>query len=226
MIGIYCITNKINGKKYIGQSKDVFKRWFEHTTSSTQSNKLLHDDIIKCGIENFTFEVLEICEDSISLNEKEIYYINKYQSFESGYNETVGGNGTKKYYTYNKDKRLKIIYKLLKESNLNLKEIGDKVGLSCSTINDINNGRIGFDTNIKYPIRNKEECLKIAKAKISRKIAQYNMNGEHIQTFDSITEACNFLKLSRYSSSISACCKGKHKSAYGYIWRYLDDVKK
>lgn len=50
----------------------------------------------KYGISNFTFEIIEEC-DKQSLNEREIYWIEYYDSFHNGYNMTIGGtacNGT------------------------------------------------------------------------------------------------------------------------------------
>ena len=90
MIGIYKITNSINGKIYIGKSTNIFERWSEHWTSSRNINKRatnLHKDIAKYGIENFCFEILEICE-SKNLTEEEDYFINYFQSWgDNGYNE-------------------------------------------------------------------------------------------------------------------------------------------
>ena len=69
MIGIYKITNKINGKIYIGQSNDIKRRFLEHT----YRDKLPIDIAIKkYGKENFSFEILEECPTE-QLNEKETY---------------------------------------------------------------------------------------------------------------------------------------------------------
>lgn len=65
MIGIYKITNNINGKVYIGQSIDINKRWKEHKYRSQIPNKeydkYLYRAFRKYGLENFTFEILEEC---------------------------------------------------------------------------------------------------------------------------------------------------------------------
>ena len=95
--GIYCITNLINGKQYVGLSKDCLKRWADHYSKSYYSEK--EDDIRKplymamrkYGRENFSFKILEECPIE-QLKEKEIYWIAKLQSYEKGYNATRGGD--------------------------------------------------------------------------------------------------------------------------------------
>ena len=83
MIGIYKITNKMNGKCYIGQSINVEQRLKDH--KNCKANKPLYRAFKKYGIKNFKFEVLEECSKE-ELNEKEIYYI-------AFYNSTTDGNG-------------------------------------------------------------------------------------------------------------------------------------
>jgi len=93
MIGIYKITNLINGKSYIGLSTHIEDRWQYHKTCynwEREKNKLLYKAIIKYGIENFNFEVLEECLPE-ELSDKEKYYIEKYDTYKNGYNMTAGG---------------------------------------------------------------------------------------------------------------------------------------
>jgi group I intron endonuclease len=91
MIGIYCITNNINGKKYIGQSVNIKNRWQQEKHLSG-INKHLESAFQKYGLENFSFEVLEECQEK-ELNAKEVDYIKKFNSTnrEMGYNQTTGG---------------------------------------------------------------------------------------------------------------------------------------
>ena len=83
MIGIYKITNKKNGKIYVGQSVHCGKRFDEHSHGGQ-----LIDEVIQIeGIENFTFEVLKEVEKE-ELNYWEDYYILKFESFfPNGYNK-------------------------------------------------------------------------------------------------------------------------------------------
>lgn len=95
-IGIYAITNIKNNKKYVGKSTNIQKRWYDHRSKALhprkkdEYNKLLYQDIRKFGLENFYIEILEECEKE-SLNEREVYWIQKLDSFNNGYNNDFGG---------------------------------------------------------------------------------------------------------------------------------------
>ena len=96
MVGIYKITNNINGNSYIGQSVDILLRFDSHKQRYLQENgkeydKVLYKAFRKYGIKNFSFEVLEECEPSM-LNEREIYWIQYYDTYNHGYNATPGGD--------------------------------------------------------------------------------------------------------------------------------------
>lgn len=90
--GIYKITNKLNGKVYIGQSNDIERRLKEH-----KQKRFIPIDmwINMIGVENFDFEVIESCS-SDELDEKEKLYIEKYNSIKEGYNFAKGGNNNSK----------------------------------------------------------------------------------------------------------------------------------
>lgn len=92
--GIYKITNKINNKCYIGQSKNILKRW-KTEYKWYHINKHLQSAFKKYGIENFDFEIIEECQPDL-LNEREQFWITVYNSFDRnfGYNKTLGGAGT------------------------------------------------------------------------------------------------------------------------------------
>lgn len=95
---IYKITNKINNKCYIGQTiKSGEERWKEHQqhaygSHSNDINKTLYQAIRKYGIENFTFDIIQDNIETVEqLDKAEIYWIDYYNSFVKGYNETFGG---------------------------------------------------------------------------------------------------------------------------------------
>lgn len=95
--GIYKITNIINGKVYIGQSKDVVRRFKQHFNKRSKvSNTHLHYSMNHYGIHNFVFEVIK---ETYDLDYWERFFIFWYKSSDSqyGYNLTDGGQkGTKR----------------------------------------------------------------------------------------------------------------------------------
>lgn len=93
--GIYKITNNINNKCYIGQSKNIKRRFSDHKSEGYRkfhADKRLYRSFEKYGLENFTFEIIETCE-TCNLDEREIYWIQYYDSYNNGYNDTKGGQG-------------------------------------------------------------------------------------------------------------------------------------
>lgn len=94
MTGIYMITNKINNKSYIGLSIDIENRIKAHFsrafTRDREYDKLLYRAIRKHGVESFSWRVLELCEEK-ELEQKEISWIEKFDTYKNGYNETIGG---------------------------------------------------------------------------------------------------------------------------------------
>lgn len=91
--GIYKITNIKNQMCYIGQTKAGFKnRWRTHVKRGLgceeQTNNRLYTGLKEDGLENFTFQILEICEDKI-LTERERFYIIFYEAKNWGYNSKI-----------------------------------------------------------------------------------------------------------------------------------------
>lgn len=89
--GIYKITNTHNGKVYIGSSSNIQKRFKEHKralkTHSHHSYKLQKDFNEIENIDVFSFEIIEeIDSNKIDLFRREQFYIDKYDSFNNGYN--------------------------------------------------------------------------------------------------------------------------------------------
>lgn len=98
MIGIYCIENVINGKKYIGCSTNIEYRWKNHKRELKKrmhANDHLQKAYDKYSEENFKYYVIEECPEE-ELFEKEVQYIELYQTKDGnfGYNLSAGGQGT------------------------------------------------------------------------------------------------------------------------------------
>jgi hypothetical protein len=99
--GIYKIANLINGKFYIGQSRDIFTRWKAHTRALCDNSREsvirmafakyhLREQVSREGVfGNFSFEIIEICAEE-KLIERETHYI---QTLQPAYNvQLMGAN--------------------------------------------------------------------------------------------------------------------------------------
>lgn len=97
---VYKITNKINGKVYIGQTINSVERRFQRHVSDAMSGRLnthLANAIRLYGSKSFVVEVIDTADSQDELNHKEQYWIRAYDSVRTGYNETdaiskCGGN--------------------------------------------------------------------------------------------------------------------------------------
>ena len=88
---IYKITNRLNGKPYVGQTRQLIeKRFLQHYHAPTPLGQAMRE----CGIENFTIEVIEHCETQEQANERERFWIRVLNSKQPyGYNVKKGGGG-------------------------------------------------------------------------------------------------------------------------------------
>lgn len=160
----------------------------------------------KYGIEHFHIELIEETNEP---EEREKYWIEQYRSFKYGYNATMGGDG-KKYLDYD------LLIAAYKELG-SIKAVCDKY--NCD---DHHLGKIlrenGFDTI--------EHSYQLSLQKNGNVINQYDKQGNYIKSFPSAWQALNEVSPNTKSgggvSHIMDVCKGKRKTAYGYIWRFAN----
>ncbi|UTH14757.1 GIY-YIG nuclease family protein [Macrococcus equipercicus] len=87
---VYCITNKVNKKQYIGiTTRDINQRFKEHQ----KADSIIGKAIRKYGSENFVIQVIDYATSRRELFEKEIHWIALKETFKHGYNLTHGGDG-------------------------------------------------------------------------------------------------------------------------------------
>ena len=114
---IYRLTNNINGKVYIGQTRDFRKRMsdYKNIIKRERQSSAIGQAFTKYGHENFTADILEECKPS-KLNERELYYITKYDACnpECGYNNSYMTNNS----SDESCKRKSLAHTGLKESSL------------------------------------------------------------------------------------------------------------
>ena len=168
---IYKITNKVNGKSYIGQTiQNVKERFYQHcATKCSQAvlNMVIHKAITKYGKSNFTIEVIEEVE-SANLNDRERYWIRYYDSYNNGYNSTEGGQDGIKLFKNLDTESIVREYK----SGKSLREIGRLFNVDKQTIKDLlvrNNISLRTTRTYKFSQKDREDILKDLSLGLSRK---------------------------------------------------------
>lgn len=158
MIGIYKIQNLINGKVYIGQSKNISSRWRQHRYLAKIEDTYLYRSMRKYGIENFSFEVIEECSLS-SLNVREEFWIHYYESTkpEKGYNILSSSDNLYDYNTKLNQSDIDTIYELLMNTKIPQEEIAKQFNVNQAIISRINIGELHIKENISYPLRSKKQ---------------------------------------------------------------------
>lgn len=213
MIGIYKITNQINGKVYIGQSVNIKKRWTDHIYyAKHEENKAsrLYLAIRKYGLENFKFEVLEECSKEL-LDEREIYWIAYFDSTDrtKGYNFYRGGQGKHSLYNYND------IVNLWNE------------GYSCQEIESmIGCGDVVITSALRsaniddFTVRSREQ-------KKNAFVACDIKTGKPLKIFYGMKSVSKFFTdYERYADALSSLIVPRHRRLFGYYWEYLNENNK
>lgn len=158
--GIYLINNKINGKKYVGQSRNIEKRWKNHKSNAynTKDDSYeypLYRAFRKYGVENFDFSIIEECDDT-ALNQRENYWICFYgcNNAKHGYNQTSGFDYQLHPCVLTLEDVNEIQQLLLEYDNNDFThaDIATKFNVGICTITDINVGRAWKNSKYRYPL--------------------------------------------------------------------------
>lgn len=203
---IYKITNKINGKIYIGQTIHLLEKRFQAHKTKSSGCLALKNAIGNHGERNFTIEPVIRCKIE-DLDLKEIFCIRIYKSlFPNGYNLKSGGHRSK-YSQVSKDKmsssmkgRKSWKKGLKKEDNASIMAISKKLtGVKRSEATKLKVSLINRFPRPEY--RKRLICL---------------TNGVE---YESLTAAGKALKIN--ISHISDVCNGKLKQTKGFVFKYL-----
>lgn len=213
---IYMLTNKVDGKRYIGQTQqdDITKRWDKYKYKAKNCiGQYLYNALVKYGVDNFRFQIICICFNDYC-NEYEIDYIKKYNTIvPGGYNIQKGGKSTVKRIPWTQEQRLDMSIKL---SGVNHPNFGKKASKERTE---------KMSRTMKEKIKNgtfvpKLDVLKNATDKTRKKVAQYDKHGNLIKIHDSLHDAARHVN--GMHVHILMCANGApyYKTHKGYIWKY------
>ena len=244
---VYLYTNKINGKKYVGQTNDLNRRHKEHISISKSetrrnSNVPFHLALRKYGEESFTVEILiENLESQELLNYYETLYIKELNTLANnghGYNVSSGGSNGNPYAGKTEEEMMKI----------SKKKSESRKGMVFTEEHKANISKNSYMKNIEkeqHPFygkhhteesneRNRQAHLgklhtQETKDKISASLKggnsssaritlQYDKEGNFIKRWDCAKDASRELGIS--NSAICACARGTRKTAGGFVWKY------
>lgn len=184
---IYKITNKINGKIYIGQTNNPQKRFTSHCEArrAEKDNSPIGKSIMKYGKENFSFEVLGFYEN---YNQKEKDFISFYHSLApNGYNIMEGGEnppimaGENNPFHKITAERAKQVQMALLNYSIPRKEIVKQLNITYDILRQINEGTTWKDNKLKYPLRPQENVLQKERVeKVKQLLKETNLSHREI----------------------------------------------
>lgn len=163
---IYMYRNIINNKVYIGMTNDTKARHKAHLRKMKTGNESIYQAFRKYGIDNFEYKVLENNLSREEANKLEIKYIEKYNSYYNGYNQTHGGENYN-YIIVTEDMQNKIINMYTKDK-LSKREICNELKYSYRLINEV------LNTYAKDEVINRRPNMAAYKAMSDDKIKEIN----------------------------------------------------
>lgn len=202
---IYKITNKTNGKVYIGQTcRNLQDRMSEHIRHDTI---VIDKAIRKYGIDNFTVEQIDTANDVDELNQKEQFWVSHYNSMvPNGYNQCIGGGNTVGF-NHRPESRQKM------SNKKKLQYIGEGNPFFGKRHSDESRKKMS-DARKGLAHLTDDQVKKLKSSHHTVKVR----NVETGDVFNSVKEAAAVYGLKE--THITRVCKGKRKTTGGFHWCY------
>ena len=206
---VYMLTNRITGKFYIGSTKNLYNRMkYYKYCSKHNPNKELGNDICTYGFDSFTVSILEECSIDV-LRERERFFIESFHSLDNGYNLTNTTTSSERITAFNN--------RAWKDPEYRAKRIAASRDTQLRRLAD------------PAYLAEKSEQLKQATNKMKKRVGMFSLEGELQKEFEGVRDAARYLvslglaKNEKCCAIISDAClpHGRHKTAYGHIWRHL-----
>lgn len=207
---IYVFTNKINGKKYVGQTSRNFK---ERVGEHLRRNVTYFDKALKkYGISNFDYEIVDNACSIDELNEKEKFWIVKNDSMiPNGYNLCEGG-GVTVGYTHSMESKIKM--------SISKRESGVMRGTNNHYYGKRHTPEIREKMAQKWTEERRNEQSRRSREMDRSYLFVKVRNMDTGEIYNSVKEASNVTGV--LATHITRVCKGKRKSAGGIRWEYTE----
>lgn len=238
---VYCHTNKVNGKKYVGTTRqELPKRW--RKGKGYTGNRLIYQAFSEYGWDNFDHDVLKA-----GLTQQEAYFWEQFYIHAlgtlspDGYNLQSGGASGYKSHPETKEilRAERLGTTISEEVRQKMSESHKARGITQKQREQIH--LLGLSNRGKvFSMASREKMSKSASARYARNknqtdqvlrknaeakrspVCQYDQNLNLICEYSSITEAAE--KCSIPKSMIIRCLKGDRKSTHGYVWKYREVI--
>lgn len=232
---VYCYTNKLNGKKYIGiTSRSLDEREKSHLYEAYNKNLSTYNvpfkrAIRKYGIDNFDKAILYVCDSFDEACEKEKFYIEKYKTYykyknSNGYNATIGGD----YISCPKDKVYQIdidtydVINIFNSVSQAEHEYGRGILEHCNNIEKQGTpfGYCWYFESDYLKFKKEDLIYHIDCIRINR-IVRLTKEGVLIDVWNNMTDISKNLHISQ--CNISMVCNHKRCSAGGYVFMFYKE---
>lgn len=207
---IYGYTNLESGKMYIGQTLYPERRWHAHRYCKNPTG--WHKDY-QNNSDKYEYSVIEYDVPEDKLDEREIFWIKFFDSYNNGYNLTEGGGGCRGFKLSDETKH-KISE--LRKCKHHSEETKKKISESLKGENNPFYGK-------HHSEETKQKMSESNKGKNNKPIIQYSKSGEFIKEWNSLSEAVEYLNFKSHSS-ISMCLTESRNYAYGFVWKYKNKI--
>jgi group I intron endonuclease len=237
--GIYYIKNTINDKYYVGQSRNIKRRWrrekLELNGDADAWNIHLQRAWKKYGQDNFEFSIIETCIPE-QLDEREQFWIAFYNSYDDGYNQSLGGGGVSGW-RHTDESRTKIANKIRQsitpERQLELSKNSREYWSDEESRERMREQRKQWWANPDNRARTLDAMKNADKVVLRGKdhplygTDKSGLNSTHHRSCVQIETGVFYYTLTEASkqtgaslSKVCAVCNGRRKTAGGYHWRY------
>lgn len=210
---IYMAKNVGTDEIYIGSTtKNLEERIQDHVSKAKNNNGGKFQEAISTyGVDAFIWEQIDTASTTDELAQKEIKYIEEFNSFEDGYNSDKGGGFKKTVYQYNIETGELVnsydgLVSAANAVNASKKSISNSCLNYCKTCKGyIWSYSDTLDVNLNLDLRIKT-------------VNQISLDGDIVACYNSASEASRKTGISK--TCITRCCREEREQSGGFLWKY------